>query len=524
MKSPFYLLSVLSLAVASVDAGLEKERDLLKSDPAAAVALLDDQLKRNPGDPWVIYNRAVAAYANKDYNKADELWQALAATQMPDVLREHVWTQIGNVAFRMVEPQIDKEPDTAVARLEQAREAFRVAIAFNKKNKTAERNLRLVEKKLEEIYARLAKQLAAEAKKENWVPKAVEKLQAALTYAEQAQALSPKDTQRQEEKKDIEKALAERLDQRAAMEEKTADQRNQDNQWERQDAEKHLQNALSDFQQAQSLHPEDNAAKDGQKRVEDKLANLFDQAGRKEQREGENLANNDPERAVDRFQQALNNFEDALAVQPEHADAKAGQEEVRKQLEQLHLDQGDQQAQRGEQQKQNDPAQAAENLLSALDNFEAAKALDPASQEIQPRIDKVQASLPELLTKLGQRQQQRGEKAEAQKRDGEALENFEKAEATFGKAQQMAPENEAAKEGQQQVQEALSRLRAQMAQKAEQQMARQPAKSNESKDSKESFQSMLAKLKDEQKDRDVNAQHHRGEKYNEDRDKNLRNW
>ena len=48
-------------------------------------------------------------------------------------------------------------------------------------------------------------------------------------------------------------ALASRLDQRAAGEEKTADQRNQDNQWERKDAEEHLQNALSDFQQAQSL-------------------------------------------------------------------------------------------------------------------------------------------------------------------------------------------------------------------------------------------------------------------------------
>ena len=123
---------------------------------------------------------------------------------------------------------------------------------------------------------------------------------------------------------------------------------------------------------------------------------------------------------------------------------------------------------------------------------------------------------------LGQRQQQRGEQAEARNRDGEAIENFEKAEATFGKAQQLAPENEAAKEGQQQVQDALARLRAQMAQKAEQQLAKQPSQSKESKESKESFRSMLAKVKEEQKE--VNAQHNRGQKYNQERDRNLRNW
>src|SRR5262245_26914502 len=260
MKTLFPLIGFVSFVMVGAEAGLEQERGLMKTDPAAAASLLDEQLKQRPDDAWLIYNRGVAAYASKDFAKADELWQQLAATQMPDALREHVWTQIGNVAFRQVEPVIEKEPDTAVAKLEQSREAFRVAIAFNKKNETAARNLRLVEKRLEEIYARLAKRLVEEAKKENWAPKAVETLQAALSYAEQAQALNPQNAERKEEKKSIEKALAERLDQRAAAEEKTADQRNQDNDWERRDAEQHLQNALTDFQQAQALHAEDQVA------------------------------------------------------------------------------------------------------------------------------------------------------------------------------------------------------------------------------------------------------------------------
>jgi tetratricopeptide (TPR) repeat protein len=511
----------LSLLAAPAWAGLEAERTLLQQDPAKAAEQLAEQLAQKPGDPWLLYNAGVAAYAAKDFAKADDLWQQLASTQMPDGLREQAWLQIGNVSYRLVQPQIETEPDTAVGRLEQSREAFRVALAFNKKNKIAAQNLRLVETELEKVYARLAKRLADEAKKENWVPKAIEKLEAALTYAQQAQALNPKDEQRKQEKQDIEKTLASKLDQRAAQEEKVADQRNPENAWDRKDAQERLQNALSDFQQAQALDKEDETAKTGEKRVEEKLANLFDKAGRKDQQQAQQMARYEPQQAVEKFESALENFQEALAIQPEHADAKAGEKEVREQLEALHLDQGDKQAQRGEQQAQRNPEQAAENLLNALQNFESAKALDPENGEIQPRIDKVEAMLPDLLTKLGQQQQQQGERAEAQQQNPNALENFEKAESSFAKAQEKAPGNEAAKQGQQQVQDALARLRQQLAQQAEQK-GQQPQKGQPQ--DQPSFESMLAKLKEDLKDREVQARHSPGQKYNEERDRNLRNW
>src|SRR5215207_6765449 len=225
------------LPSVSAWAGLEQERALIQRDPAAALVRLQEQLAQKPGDSYLIYNTAVAAYAAKDFAKADEMWQQLAATQMPEPLREHAWFQIGNVSYRLVQGQIENAPDAAVGRLEQSREAFRVTLAFNKKNKTAQQNLALVEKELEKLYARLAKRLADEGKKENYAPRAIEKLQAALTYAQQAESLNKQDPQRQEERKDIEKALAQKFDQRAAQEEKIADQRNPENStWERKDA------------------------------------------------------------------------------------------------------------------------------------------------------------------------------------------------------------------------------------------------------------------------------------------------
>ena len=520
MKSHFLLACIAAAGPAFADVPFA--RALLKTDAAKAADYVRELLAKDPADPWLRYDAGVASYAAKDFAKADEAWQQLASTAMPDGLPEQVWTQIGNVSYRLVQPKIEAEPDAAVARLEQSREAFRVALAFNKKNKTAAQNLVLVEKELEKIYARLAKQLVADAKKdaENY-DKAIERLQAALTYAQQAQALNPQSPEREAEKKEIEKLLAEALDRKAEMHEKNADRRNPENQWERKNAQEEFQKALENFQQAEAVAPGDKTAKEGEKRVEDKMANLFDKAGRKEQQQARQEKKSDPQDAAEKFEKALENFQEALAHVPEHQDAQAGEKEVKAELEQLHLDQGDRQAQRGEQQMKREPEEAAENLLGALEHFEQAKGLAPQDAQVQPRIDKVESELAPLLTQLGQQEQKQGEQAEQRSSPENAVAHLEKAETSFDKAQQFAPGSEPAKLGQQQVQAALSRLRQQLAQRNQPPGKPQPGKPQEAK---QSFESMLAKLKEDQKPQEVQARHHAGQRYDEDRNKNLRNW
>lgn len=525
MKPITFALALLP--AASSFAALEQERELLRKDPAQAAKVLQERLAQTPGDAYLQYNAAVAAYAAKDFAKADELWQTLAATQMPDTLRDQVWMQIGNVSYRLVQDQIAKEPDQVLPRLEQSREAYRVALSSNKKNATAAKNLIFIEKELEKVYAKLAQRLAEEGKKENNAAKAIEKLEAALDYAKQAEQLSKKDPQRQEERKDIEKNLAQKFDTRAAQEEKIADQRKpENNDWEQKDAQKRLENALADFQQAKALDPQDTTAQAGEKRVEEKLANMLAKAGRQDQKQAEQLAKQSPQMATEKFQEALENFEQALAIQPEHADAKAGEKEVREQLEKMHLEQGDRQAQQGEQQMKNSPEQAADNLQKALENFRTAQALAPKNEEIQPRIDKVEAMLPEALAKLGEREMQQGEKAEQRQANEQAVENFQQAEEAFAKAQEMQPGNKEAEQGQQKAQAALARLQQKMAQQQANQPkpGQEPQNSKDPQEAKEAFQSMLAKLKEDQKDKDVQAKHHAGERYQEERNKNLRNW
>ncbi|MDB6171349.1 MAG: Tetratricopeptide repeat protein [Chthoniobacteraceae bacterium] len=511
---PLFLLAATTGALADI----RQAQDLLKrNESVKAEAHLRQLLIEKPADPWLLYNCAVALYAAKDFVKADELWQQLAAAPMPDDLREHVWAQVGNVSYRIAEPSIEREPDAALSRLEQSREAFRVALSFNKRNESAKKNLPVVEKQLERVYSQLAKRLAEEAKKEASNEKAIEKLQAALTYQQQAQTLNANAPEHKEARADIEKQLNDRFSKKAVAEEKRGDQGDQNSQWAREEAKKEFEKAAADFQEAQQFDPHDQAAVAGENRVKEKLANLLDKLGRKQQADAVAEARWEPQRAEEKFQQALDNFQEALAQKADHHDAQQGEKEVRQQLEQLHLEQGDRLAKQGEQQAKNDPANAAENLLSALEHFEQAKALVPEDNSVQPRIDQVQQELPDLLTKLGQQEQSKAAAAEP-KSPQEAVAHLEKAEASFGKAAQIAKGNEEAKQGQKEVQESLARLRQQLAQRSE-------PKQSPSKEPNEGFESMLAKFKEQQRPPErMDARHHAGEKYDPSVNKNFKNW
>src|SRR5439155_22994424 len=98
-----------------------------------------------------------------------------------------------------------------------------------------------------------------------------------------------------------------------------------------------------------------------------------------------------------------------------------------------------------------------------------------------------------------------------------AVADFEKAEASFAQAESMQPGNKEAHDGKQQVQAALARLRQELAQKSEQQQQGKPQNPQQAQQSQETFQSMLAHLKENLKDREVHAQYGRGQKYNEER-------
>src|SRR2546421_4647732 len=117
MKSIFSLLLLLPFLAR---ADLRQARELLKQNqPQKAGQMLSDMTAQQPGDPWLRYDSGVAAYASRDFQQADKIWQEMAGLELPNKLRDNVWTQIGNVSFRLGEQVEHSVPEDALPRWEQ---------------------------------------------------------------------------------------------------------------------------------------------------------------------------------------------------------------------------------------------------------------------------------------------------------------------------------------------------------------------------------------------------------------------
>src|SRR5205814_8670218 len=125
---------------------------------------------------------------------------------------------------------------------------------------------------------------------------------------------------------------------------------------------------------------------------------------------------------------------------PEHAEAKAGEERVKKELEELHIEQADKLAQQGDKDAEKRPAQAAEEMMQAVDHLQQAQGLNPENQEIPPKIAEREKKSPALLMALGEREQQQADKAEPKSLEG-GVQHLEKAAIAYEMAHDLEKDN-----------------------------------------------------------------------------------
>ncbi|MDB6030176.1 MAG: Tetratricopeptide repeat protein [Verrucomicrobiales bacterium] len=521
------ITAILLLVALPAWAEIHTAREAMKQQqPAKAGEVISAMLKEKPEDLWLQYDAGVVAYAQKDYDKAEKIWQELASKPLPPKLQDQVWMQIGNVSFRLGEAQVTTSPEQALPQWEESREALRVAVNSNKKNKLAENNLTYVESELAKLHAKLAKRLLQDAKKERENKKQIEKLQAALDHQVAAQNLQPKDEELKKDVKETEHLLAEKFNDKAVREEKSADNlinKPAPNGWERKYAEEQLNTALADFQEAKMLNAENKEAQEGEKRVQEKLADLLT-------KNAEQLANDArqeveqqrPNEAIEKFEKALDKFEQAQNLKPDHKEAKAGEAQVKKELEQLHLDQAEQLAEKGDKDAAKRPAEAAEEMMQALDHLQQAQGLNPDNQEIPPKISELEKKLPPLLMALGEKEQQQADKAEPKSLQG-AVQHLEKAATAFQMAQELQKDNQAAQQAEDKVQDRLAKLRNQIAQTA--QAPKPPKQKGEEEENNQTFQSLLAQFKKDDKQKQYEQQRNgQQEKYDPEKVRNYKNW
>ena len=509
---------------------LKEARALLEANqPERAVEVLRQLSAQKPNDPWLIYDQGVAAYAAKQYEQADAIWQGLATTNLHPKLRDSVWTQIGNVSFRRGEPFEQDAPEKAVPLYEQSREAYRIVLVSQPKNKMVLHNLKVVETRLAKLHARLAQRLKEEARNKP-LEQEIQKLQAALDHQRTAQNLEPENQDYKNETRKTEQELSEKFNRKAAQEEKRADrtlEKSNPSKWEREHAEEELRKALSDFQEAKALDPENKAAQEGEQRVTEKLAKLMTKEGQQLQQEAQQTAGRDKEEAIDKYEQALEKYQQALNLAPNQQEAKKGEQEVKEALEQLNMQRGDEQAQKGEQHEQNNPAQAAQEMMDALNHYQEATRINPENTEAPPKIAALEKKLPQLLNAIGQKEQQRAREQESQNVE-RAIAHLEKAATAYQQSQEIQPENnQDAQKGQQEVRQDLQRLRSQLARKAQQQTQQQQEQMSEEdqKENIESFHSMLAKFKKDDKQREYEQSRRAPTReYTPDNNRIYKNW
>ena len=422
--------------------------------------------------PWQAYNEGVQAYAKGDYAAAFQAWQDLSLQKMPRGLQRPVWFQLGNVQFRMGEPLEQGAPEETVELWRRSCEAYRAALVAKPRDPDTLHNLDLVQQRLARLTHRLGLQAfnSAEGKP---LDAAIDLLRTSTEHLDEAASLAPDDPQIVKDRDRARQALRERLKDRAQAAEKKGDEfARQNNPWADPQAEDQYRSALEDLAEARrpatnpepekaaqaSTEPPDQGIAKAEERVNQKLSDLLTRQGRREQKEGDQRSEYNPDQALDRYEAALAHFQAAQEAMPENAAAQNGEREVRQAMEKLHLREGRKELQRGKEALAQKNPQAAPALATALGHFEEALQLNETSNEARAGAEEARKLLPEALTLAGQNELRAGDRAEQQSVT-EALSRYQEAEKDFRQSLELKPDQPPAEKGLQEAEEKLARAR-----------------------------------------------------------------
>lgn len=469
-----------------------------------------------PDDPWWAYNAGVTAYAERDFTDALQRWEDLSLQRLPRGLRLPVWFQLGNTHFRLGEPIETSAPEEAAEWWRRSCDAYRSGLIEKPRDAATQHNLALVQRRLAGLLHRLGME-AFTAAQDKPVSEAIERLRDSTEDLNEAVALAPDDARIQQDQSRARQKLQESLLDRASQAEKRGDDSAQQrNPWADRGAEREYRAALDDLAEVATAPAEGPAAaaassptqtaQAAQDRVGRKLADLLTRMGQREQKEGTQLAEWNPDEALDQFGVALEHFAAAQESQPDHAEAQRGEREVRSAMEKLHVQEGRELLQRGKEQLTRQSPQAARSLSAALSNFEEALALRPTSVPAQMGAEEARQLLPEALAMAGQDEMRAGDQAEPRSAT-EALGRYLQAETDFAQALELKPGQPQARQGLEEVQPKLERMRERVANEAES-AAKQMAKNRQPP----TLQSLLGEVQEKERLPESDRQRQRGRK------------
>jgi tetratricopeptide (TPR) repeat protein len=339
---------------------------------------------------------------------------------------------------------------------------------------------------------------------------------------DEAATLAPDDAEIRRDRDRAAQRLQEALLERATQAEKRGDESaQQKNAWADRTAEREYRAALEDLSEIaqpseSSPQPRGDSvtaatapppvAQEAHARVSRKLADLLTRLGQREQKEGTQLSDWNPDEALDQFGTALQHFTEAQEIQPDHPEAGRGAREVRAAMEKLLVQEGQAQLQQGKEQLTRQSPAAARSLEAALGNFEEALAIRPTSVPALNGAEEARRLLPEALAMAGQSELRAGDRAEPNS-PTDALSHYQQSESDFQESLELRPGQPQAQQGLEEVQPKLARLRERIAKDADA-AAKQMAQNRPPP----TLQSLLGQVEERELPRDAERQRQRGRK------------
>jgi len=310
-------------------------------------------------------------------------------------------TDLGDEKLADARAELDKPKsklDKALQAATMAEHTFRDALVVEPDSPELTERVEQATQLASTILTELGKQELEKSEDANRLPQEVQKLESAIGHFEQAVAMDPDNTEAQELQAQTESKLADKLEASGDESVQTAERRPDTP----QHVALHRERADEAYTAATELNPDDAALEEKRRDNALELADALEQTGNDDLAEGKEMLEENPNGAVARLEQALEDFTKAGDLLAEHGEptdsAQAGADEAGEMLAGTgEQDPGDAQAGTEPGEGEADPGDAqasAQEGPGGAEPGDPQSGIEPGQGQAQPGTPQAGAPVP----------------------------------------------------------------------------------------------------------------------------------
>jgi tetratricopeptide (TPR) repeat protein len=446
-------------AQANVDV-VELQQRLSAGKAEEVRILISHAVNKDPKNPYLLYDRAIALYAAGKYDEALVDLDLVEDSLRKDLVAKAQF-QKGNAQYRVGLVNIDKDVELTLARWRQALNEYGEVLKSDAAHAEARQNQDYVRKRMLDLLMKMGGKNLETAEKTHALQEKINNGRAAMEQFHEAtemdQQNEPAKQGEQRARDLLANALANEGERKTMTTNMVAASRHEPN--IRRPDTAQIQEGVNMLEDARDLKPKDGAINDKLEQGRDRLADaLTTQA-----EIYENLEPKIPqtEEKLGLLRMAMEVLEKALAERPNHQRAQQVLENVKRRLAEIHEHEGDRLEERAERASLE---QQAQDLSNALDHFQQGAELQPQQPQLPQKAQRAQAKLENALEQLGDKLMK--------ERPNESLDQqvmrMEGASQAFNELESLKPTEQVAEKARA-ASDQLEKLRQQLAEKGQQQ-------------------------------------------------------